>query len=630
MARVRAGKLNPTPHLHERHQRVVGRIARLVQAFAHVAKALRREPPRPLVDRREVPQLAPVDVPRHAETRVEHRVRQAHELVHRLVGDVVVAQDERASRFQHAVDRRHERREPRRLDVMQPDVAGHEVHAVALDVGLAQRRVIVERYVAAELAQAAALDDVRGRVGRRQVVDEEQRTVQAQVLAQLAHVAPGGADLHVPVDLAPLAEQLERLARHLLLLLGERRQRVEEIAQERLDGRQLLLQAPVDRLVVRAARARIADERVEAVLGIDAVDVLQEAVERILGPHVGINGQEIRAVGFRHRGFPGRCKGRRVVLVPQTVAQAELRIDPALQREVFARARIGAMELLVRRVRLIGQVIAAADGQHGIDQLARPYRDAVLRVVARALLVIDHESERLRRCPREQSPRVGKGVPDRHVEHVRAMPPEDLGHLRHEFVEALDGHEVLLQYVRAALARRRLELGRVVARLVVAPVHLGAQVEQGIDEVLAAPLAERRLRHRPEEIALEGIRAAGLLKAVRRRRGPERLRPGHRANPRKMRRIEVAVVEDCRGRVAHVLAKMRVIARRRHARGDALDALVQGEVELRLDDDAQPAVAADAPQKSSAFSLRLACTTSPLMSTSVIARTERTSGPCPT
>jgi hypothetical protein len=106
---------------------------RLLQALAQVAEAGRLEAARPLGDRREVAQLPPIFLPRHAQTGVEDRVREADELVHLGRRDVVVAQHERSARPQHSPDRAHEGLELLRRDVMQADVAGDEINACIRD-----------------------------------------------------------------------------------------------------------------------------------------------------------------------------------------------------------------------------------------------------------------------------------------------------------------------------------------------------------------------------------------------------------------------------------------------------------------------------------------------------------------
>jgi len=114
------------------------------------------------------------------------------------------------------------------------------------------------------------------------------------VLAQLADVAAGAADLQVTGD-APLAfEQLQCLPRHLVLLLEQRRQRVAQVGVEGLDLRQLALHVAVDRLVGAAELGEaLLDQRVEAVLRIEPVDVLQELVEGVVPADLAEHGLEL-------------------------------------------------------------------------------------------------------------------------------------------------------------------------------------------------------------------------------------------------------------------------------------------------------------------------------------------------
>ena len=210
-----------------------------------------------------------------------------------------------------------------------------------------------------------------------------------------------------------------------------------------------------------------------------------------------------------------------------------------------------------------------------------------------------------------------------------AVAPEDLRHLRHELVEAVHRHEVLLQDVGAVPARRRLQLRHVVAGLEVPPMDAPLQVEDGIDQELAPPLAERGLRDRPQEVALQRVGLAMGLQPVGRRHRLVGLHPGAGADGPVVGRVEVAVVEQRVRAIADLAPEVGHVVVRLELRETQLDPRVVRERQLRLHDHAQAAVAADRPVEDSAFSVGVASTTSPLIRTTRMARTERMSGPRP-
>jgi hypothetical protein len=99
--------------------------------------------------------------------------------------------------------------------------------------------------------------------------------------AERAHVAAGRAGFEMSVHAPLRPDEIERLPDHFALLLRERRHRVGDVGECRLDAREMLLQEFVDGLVVAMACARVDDQCMKAILGIEVVDVLQEAVERV-------------------------------------------------------------------------------------------------------------------------------------------------------------------------------------------------------------------------------------------------------------------------------------------------------------------------------------------------------------
>ncbi|NJM40552.1 MAG: hypothetical protein HC853_07180 [Anaerolineae bacterium] len=236
-------------------------------------------------------------------------------------------------------------------------------------------------------------------------------------------------------------------------------------------------------------------------------------------------------------------------------------------------------------------------GKQALAQLARgdlaqPHRDAV-GFVARALLVVDDEGKGLAACPRQQRAGVGMRVAHGDVHRVDVVAFEDLGHLRHEFLEALGRHEVLLQHVGGVLARRRLELGDVVAGFVVAPVHDLVAVGQRIDQVLAPPLAQRRAGDGPAQVVVQRVGGIALVQPPRLGGRALGFDPGDAAQAVELGRVQVGVVEDGLRVIADLVLEVAQVLRGAHLGGQALQAVVVGQVELGFGDHADAAVAAD-------------------------------------
>src|SRR6266568_2660024 len=195
------------------------------------------------------------------------------------------------------------------------------------------------------------------------------------------------------------------------------------------------------------ARPVTVEEGGVLVRAVDDVPLGQGEVRLILAPGVVLQRAELPL-----RGSPGgrRRLRRRVVPVPQLVPKAVVRIHAALEGEELRGARVGAAELRLGRVDLVGQVVGSAERQRRVDQLAGPDADFLAFRLGHALLVVHDERERLLLRPRQQGAGVLLGVTDRDVEHVDAMAPEDARHTRDELVEARDRDEVLLEHVGGA------------------------------------------------------------------------------------------------------------------------------------------------------------------------------------
>jgi hypothetical protein len=201
-------------------------------------------------------------------------------------------------------------------------------------------------------------------------------------------------------------------------------------------------------------------------------NILQERVEL-----VGLGSSAVDRVkqGWRHGGGAFGRQGGRIVFIPQRATEAVVRIVLALERKQRTCARIGAVKLRVRRMQLVRQIISAAAGQRGVDQLAGPDADALFGIVARALLVIQHEGKRFALGPRHQRPRIGCGVADRNIDHVDLVLREHGSQLRHERQHSIVRHEIFLQHVGTAAAAHWLEFGRIVTRFEISPMDFFAE-----------------------------------------------------------------------------------------------------------------------------------------------------------
>ena len=101
------------------------------------------------------------------------------------------------------------------------------------------------------------------------------------MLAELADIATGGADLEVATNGFTIAEEFKRFSCHLLLLSAQRWQSVGQHGEERRDLGQATLDFAVDGLVVVVFAADFADQVVELVLRIEMEDHLQETEEGV-------------------------------------------------------------------------------------------------------------------------------------------------------------------------------------------------------------------------------------------------------------------------------------------------------------------------------------------------------------
>src|SRR2546430_9189006 len=153
-----------------------------------------------------------------------------------------------------------------------------------------------------------------------------------------------------------------------------------------------------------------------------------------------------------------RGAGGRVILVPELVAETVFWIELRLQREKLWRARIGLEELLLRRMRLVGQVIRAPYAQHRVDELPGPDPHLFARLDVGLLLVVEDEREHLVARPGEQRAWILVRAADRHAARIDTVRAQNLAHLPDEFAEALDRDEILLQPAGRSLARRGLQL----------------------------------------------------------------------------------------------------------------------------------------------------------------------------
>ena len=175
------------------------------------------------------------------------------------------------------------------------------------------------------------------------------------------------------------------------------------------------------------------------------------------------------------------------------------------------------------------------------------------------------------------------------------MPPEDIRHLRVKLVKAAHGHEIFLEDIRVGLPRAGLQLGDVVARLVVAPYHRRPQVDDGIDHVLPEPLPEREFRDDPDELPVEPVAFVPPDQAFLDRHRPVRPAPRDRPDGVIPRRIDVPVVEHGIRGIPDVAEEVVPVAADRHDLVAPRDLHVVGELERGLGYHADAAVAAYRP-----------------------------------
>ena len=258
--------------------------------------------------------------------------------------------------------------------------------------------------------------------------------------------------------------------------------------------------------------------------------------------HACLGGQE---AGHAARRDIGRTAGRiGAIEVPERICELARRIDATLEREEIRRARIGSCELRSRRVRLVREIVAAAEMDGGVDELARPAPDLALRCGIGVLPVVQHVGEHLGGRPGQVGAWVGERVPNRDVHDVDVMRAKDLPHARHERRQAVRRNEVLLEHVRGSRPGIRLELAHIVARLVVAPRDWVAAEDPRIDNVLANPAAQATAA---DDRVGRPMHSAGLIRRLNVVGDRERVRGArirHGVDPLVRRRIDVGVVKD--------------------------------------------------------------------------------------
>jgi hypothetical protein len=288
-----------------------------------------------------------------------------------------------------------------------------------------------------------------------------------------------------------------------------------------------------------------------------------------------------------------QVNGRRVVFVQKRVAQPIVRIQPLFQREQLLCSGIRLVKLLSCGVKLVRQVVAASCPQHGADELPSPDTNPISRIVAGPLLVIEHQGERLSTGPGQQRSGVRMRVSNRNVDDVHAMTAEYLAHGSYAGFERVDRNKIFLQDIGGGCTLHRFQLGHIVACLVVAPVHRFTGKKNGIDQVLPAPFAERRLGNRPQEIFFQQMLAAMPLQAGTRRRRSTGFGPGLCPYPNKIPGVDISIVEHHIRIVSDGVAEESTVAGQRHLGGVSLDTSVLIEAELGFDDHAQRTVAAN-------------------------------------
>ena len=98
-----------------------------------------------------------------------------------------------------------------------------------------------------------------------------------------------------------------------------------------------------------------------------------------------------RAGGSRGRRAASRRNSGTIVGFPQAITEFVVGIEASLQLEETVGARVGRAEFLAGRVRLVGQVVAAAFRQGSIYEFARPDPDCGARLVDRLWRVVGHD-----------------------------------------------------------------------------------------------------------------------------------------------------------------------------------------------------------------------------------------------
>src|SRR5262249_41561638 len=130
-------------------------------------------------------------------------------------------------------------------------------------------------------------------------------------------------------------------------------------------------------------------------------------------------------------------------------------------------------------------------------------------------------------------------------------------------------------------------------RLVVPPHHWMTAQTHGIDDSGAKLLAERQLGNLEQRQVVPPACRTNGLQMVRDRRRSIGLRPRDRHHLIVGWWVEIAVVKDRARRIAYVLEENLLVLTRRQRADIALDADVVDELERRLDDHPEAAVAAD-------------------------------------
>ncbi len=248
-----------------------------------------------------------------------------------------------------------------------------------------------------------------------------------------------------------------------------------------------------------------------------------------------------------------------VVRIPEQIPELVGRIQPALEGEELLGTRIRLGELGRGRLRLIRQIIGAANREDAVQQLAGPHPHRITRRLIGSLLVVHDERKDFPRSPGEQRNGVGKGVSDRDVDDIDPVSLKDRSHGRNERVESSHRNEVLLQHVRRGRARARLELRDVITRLVISPHYRVTSEDDRVDHVLADPFSGWCLGNDPVHHAIEPVGPIrGYEPLVNRRR--RSCRPeGRRVDGRVVVRVNVGVVKHGARGVANMIHEVAAV-----------------------------------------------------------------------